>query len=257
MINAIVMPLLLAVSPADENSALQQALEQGEQVFNVTCATGYCHAINGGAGGGGARLAARGFDQEYIRSVVSNGRPGTAMPGFQNHLSPSDLEAVVAYVATLNGIDTPVISEGEADSGAPEQTELSAAAEHGRSLFHDALRGFARCSTCHQVQGSGVPAAEPIEQIPANAKDMRDLNTPQVATVTVAGEAMPGLLVSQSETRTLFYDLTIPPPVLRTVAPGSVAIQDDSEWRHAAVVESYSDAELELILQYLREAAGQ
>src|SRR5437764_13215530 len=44
----------------------QELARQGEQIFNKTCATGYCHTLKGGSGGGAPRLSARGFDEQYI-----------------------------------------------------------------------------------------------------------------------------------------------------------------------------------------------
>ncbi|OGT83084.1 MAG: hypothetical protein A3H91_14545 [Gammaproteobacteria bacterium RIFCSPLOWO2_02_FULL_61_13] len=246
------LTVLLAASPVADDAALQASLERGEQLFAMTCATGYCHAVGGGAGGGGARLAARGFTQDYIRTVATEGRAGTAMPGFKDRLSAAELDAVVAYVATLNGIERPDIGAA-GDAAATAVSALSEPAEKGRVLFHDSLRGFARCATCHQVRGSGVPAAEPITRVPADARELHALATPNVATVTIEGESMPGLVVSRGERGVLFYDLTLPPPVLRTVAAGGVAIEPGSRWRHADVIRSYSDAELLLILEYLRE----
>ena len=252
MIHTFLLPILLSLSPGSVNT-LQQTVERGEQVFTLTCATGYCHAINGGAGGGGARLAARGFSQEFIRKVVDSGRPGTAMLGFRDRLPAEDLQAVVAYVATLNGIETPLMDQGEVDDSASVPEKLSTRAVSGRVLFHDSLRAFARCSTCHQVQGSGVPVAESMAAIPANASALRGLQTPAIATFTLANDAMPALAVSRGENKVLFYDLTVSPPVLRSVNTGAVTMQVGSGWRHSAVVDSYSDKELELILHYLHE----
>jgi mono/diheme cytochrome c family protein len=249
---ALPLITMLAASPAADDAVLQAVVDRGEQVFNASCATGYCHAIRGGAGGGGARLAARGFSQEHIRTVAGEGRPGTAMPGFKDRLAKADLDAVVAYVATLNGIDRPDIGvAGEAP--ASSRPALSEQAEKGRALFHDSLRGFERCATCHQVRGSGVPVAEPIASVPASVRELHVLATPNVATVTTERESMPGLVVSRGEHSVLFYDLTIPPPVLRTVSPAGVSIEPGSRWAHGDVTRSYSDAELASILDYLRE----
>jgi hypothetical protein len=63
---------------------------------------------------------------------------------------------------------------------------------------------------------------------------------------------MPALIVSKKSNAVMFYDLTAPPPVLRTEAPASVQIRDGSPWRHASVIGAYSDAELAAILTYLR-----
>ena len=60
----------------------QELARQGEQIFNKTCATGYCHALKGGSGGGAPRLAARGFDEQYINTITTRGVPGTSMPPF-------------------------------------------------------------------------------------------------------------------------------------------------------------------------------
>jgi hypothetical protein len=50
----------------------------------------------------------------------------------------------------------------------------------------------------------------------------------------------------------MFYDLTSPPPVLRTWEPSAVKIAEGSSWRHATVTGSYNDQELSAILDYLR-----
>jgi mono/diheme cytochrome c family protein len=225
----------------------------GEKVFAQSCATGYCHGAKG-APAGAPRLAGRGFDQAYITSTITRGLPGTAMPAFGTTLSRADLAAVVGYVASLNGIANPTINLGPGSgAAAPAEAPLSAEAERGRALFFDAVRGFGRCSTCHEVNGIGIPVATPISNIPADAQALRALATPDVRTATVDGEAMPALIVSQGKTRALFYDLTSVPPVLRTVDPGALKVSPGSAWRHASVIGAYNDAELASILAYLRE----
>jgi mono/diheme cytochrome c family protein len=200
-------------------------------------------------------LAGRGFDQSYITSTIMRGLPGTAMPAFGTTLSRADLIAVVAYVAGLNGIANPSINLGLGPGAAgPAGPALSVEAERGRALFFDAVRGFGRCSTCHEVNGIGIPVTTSIEKIPAGAAALRALATPEVQTTTVDGEAMPALIVSQGKTRALFYDLTSVPPVLRTVDPDALKVSEGSAWRHASVTGAYNDAELASILAYLREA---
>jgi mono/diheme cytochrome c family protein len=241
--------LLLLMIPALGNS---QGV--GEKVFAQSCATGYCHGAKG-TPAGAPRLAGRGFDQAYIANTIMRGLPGTAMPGFVSTLSRADLVAVVAYVAGLNGIANPSINLGPGPGGAagPAEPALSAEAERGRALFFDALRGFGRCSTCHEVNGVGISVTTPIGKIPADAAALRALATPAVRTASVAGDAMPALIVSQAKTRALFYDLTSVPPVLRTVDPGALKVAEGGAWRHASVIGAYSVAELASILAYLRE----
>jgi mono/diheme cytochrome c family protein len=233
-----------------------ELVKQGETTFNKTCATGYCHALRGGTGGGAPRLAARGFDEPYINSVTTRGVTGTAMPGFAGTLARAELTAVVAYVATLNGIANPSLSFGPGGGrfgGSPEPAPPVEAAG-GRALFQDPVRGFGRCATCHEVNGIGIAVATPIAMIPVNAQALRGLATPHVSTVAAEGETMPALMVGKTVRSVMFYDLTSAPPVLRTIDPGRVKTADGSAWRHASVIGSYSDAELESILIYLRWA---
>ena len=232
---------------------MPELVKQGEAVFNKTCATGYCHAPRGGMGGGAPRLASRGFDEAYINSVTARGVSGTAMPGFAGALARPELTAVAAYVATLTGIANPNLSFGRGGGfGGPPATRLPAEAARGRTLFQDPVRGFGRCATCHEVNGIGIPVATPIATIPANAQALRALATPQVSTVTAGGESMPALVLSKTARSVIFYDLTSAPPVQRTIDPAGVKTAEGSVWRHALAIGSYSDAELEAILTYLR-----
>ncbi|HTR38376.1 MAG TPA: c-type cytochrome [Bryobacteraceae bacterium] len=251
------LALLLAVKALGWSQELAQVLKQGEQVFQRSCATGYCHGSKG-TSGGAPRLAGRGFDQSYISNTVTRGVPGTAMPAFGNTLSRPDLAAVVAYIASLNGIANPSVNPGPAAPGSvagPPEPELSPEAARGRDLFYDAVRGFARCSTCHEVSGMGIPVATPINKVPPTAAVLRALATPDVSTVTLDGESMPALVVSQGKSHALFYDLTSVPPVLRTVAPAALKVTSGSAWRHSSVIGSYDDTELSSILAFLRVAA--
>jgi mono/diheme cytochrome c family protein len=239
--------LLVPAIAAAQSSA--DLLKQGEDVFARTCANSYCHGPQG-AGGGAPRLAARDFDRAFINNTVTRGIPNTAMQSFSSSLSRPDLAAVVAYVAKLNGVSTPV---AEANSPAPAPAPaLSAGAVRGRDLFFDAVRGFARCATCHEVNGVGIPVAAPITAIPASAAALRALPTPRISTVTVSGEAMPALVLARRSQNVMFYDLSTPPPVLRTELPTGVDVREGSSWRHLSVTTSYKDDELSSILDYLR-----
>lgn len=232
---------------------LEQLVKRGETVFASTCATGYCHGPKGSAGGA-PRLAARGFDQNYIAGTLARGIPGTAMASFAATLSRADFTAVVAYLATLNGIANPSLAVSGSPPPAPAP-KLSPEAARGRALFSDAVRGFGRCSTCHEVNGIGISVATPISEIPANAGALRSLSTPQVSTATANSESMPVLVVGNTKRAVIFYDLTTVPPVLRTMDPAAVKIADGALWRHELVIASYNDPELAAILEYLRAAA--
>lgn len=241
------MKLLAMVCVMALSCAAQSVSKRGEQVFAKTCATGYCHGPKGGASGA-PRLAGRGFNKAYINGVVMGGVPGTGMPSFTATLSKADLAAVVAYVAMLNGA---IVAEPESET-ASTSAALTGEAARGAHLFTEAVRGFGRCSTCHQVGGFGISVAAPIAQVPASVAALKSLATPDVKTGTMAGESMPVLVLKEGKQGTLFYDLTSAPPVERNAEPGAVKITDGSNWRHASVIGSYSDAELEAILAYLR-----
>jgi mono/diheme cytochrome c family protein len=232
------LPWLLILMPA-------AAFAQGEKVFQTTCATGYCHGAKGEPGGA-PRLAARGFDQDYIRTTVTRGVPGTAMPAFGATLNARDLAAVVAYVAALNGI------AGGADR-APTRV-LSADASRGRELFSDATRSFGRCATCHEVEGIGIPVATPIANVPSSVTALRSLRTRRVMNMVVDGESFPGLLIGIEKQRMMFYDLTSLPPVERTLDRDRVKSTGTANWYHAGAFSSYNDAELSSILTYLQAA---
>jgi mono/diheme cytochrome c family protein len=245
------MWLLLVASIFVRAQSLQEVVRQGEQVFAKSCATGYCHGAKGSPGGA-PRLAGRGFDPPFIRETVIGGIRGTGMPGFAATLSRPELVAVIAYVATLNGIANPNVNAGPPGENAPSGPPLSGEATRGRELFSDAVRGFARCSACHEVNGIGIPVSTPISRLPATPQALRSLATSQVSTATLAGESMPVLLVSRTSRNVIFYDLTNSPPVLRTVDATSVTTADGSTWRHSSMIAVYNDTELAAILAYLR-----
>ncbi len=239
--------LLLLVSVVGWCQSPQDALRHGEQVFAKSCATGYCHGPKGTASGA-PRLAGRGFNQAYIMNVVARGISGTGMPSFATTLPRPDLTAVVAYVATLNGVANPDIgSEGAGDS-APT---LTGEAARGAQLFREATRGFGRCSTCHELAGFGISVAAPIAQVPASVAALKALATPNVKTGVMDGESMPVLVLKDGKQSTLFYDLTSAPPVQRNALPGSVKFTEGSSWRHSSVIAAYSDSELDEIVAYL------
>jgi len=218
-----IAPLMLAQSGAD--------------VFAKTCGSGYCHGANG-QGGGAPKLAARGFDEAYITSVTRAGVPGTAMQGYGTTLTRPEFAAVVAYVAGLNGI-APRTDQ-------PATKTVTGEAAKGRDLFSDPVRGFARCSTCHQVNGVGIAVAA-IGRIPL---DLRNITSSHVRFVQAGEEKFPALIVSQGGRRVSVYDLSVAPPVLRSFDSGEVKIGDPAALKHPDL--PYSEAELKSIGAFLR-----
>jgi mono/diheme cytochrome c family protein len=245
---------LLILPPLGQAQNVQEAVKRGEEIFNRTC-TGYCHGPKGQPGGA-PRLAGRGFDQDFIFNTVTQGVPGTRMVSFTKTLTRAEVVAVVAYVATLNDITNPDLTFkahfGEAPDFKPERSQLPLKAVPGHELFFDAVRGYGRCATCHEVNAMGIPVATAIDKVPEGVRALRAMATPQVQTATFEGETMPALVVSKGKERTVFYDLTSVPPVLRTADSSAVSISEGSAWNHASVLSSYNDAELASILEFLR-----
>jgi hypothetical protein len=173
------------------------------------------------------------------------------MQGFAAVLPEQELQAVIVYVASLNGIltDGTAIAVTGTDNAGPE---LSPAAVNGKFLLHESLRGFYRCATCHQVEGSGVPVADPITAVPDSVRALQRLPANKLVTARIGKETMPALVLKQGVERTIFYDLTSVPPVRRNVASAVVEISAGSRWRHASVLGTYTNQELGDILEYLR-----
>jgi hypothetical protein len=161
------------------------------------------------------------------------------MRGYGTVLARPDFNAVVAYVASLNGI--------EPRPAAPEMKPraLSPQAARGRELFFDSVRGVARCSTCHEADGIGIAVA-PIKAVP---RDLRAVSTDHIRTAAIDGDGFPALIVTQGGRRTVLYDLTVLPPVLRTVDAASLKIDGPAEWRHPT--SAYNDSEHRSILDFL------
>ncbi len=245
------MKLLTIICAMALSCAAQDIVKRGEQVFAKSCATGYCHGVRGQSSGA-PRLAGRGFNLAYINGVVARGIPGTGMSSFAAVLSRPDLTAVVAYVATLNGISNPNVGSDDEAASASTGPALTGEAARGALLFKEAVRGFGRCSTCHEVGGFGISVAAPIARVPASVAALKTLAAPNVKTGTMDGESMPVLVLSDGKQSALFYDLTSAPPVQRNALPGSVKFTDGSNWRHSSVIGAYNDSELAAILAYLR-----
>jgi putative heme-binding domain-containing protein len=109
-------------------------VEAGAKTFRSHCSP--CHGLKG-EGGSGPNLTTGHFyhatTDEELLNVISNGVPGTAMPG--NFYSPDRLWQVVAYVRSLSA------AAGQSANGDPK---------HGAELFN--TKG---CKGCHRINGVG------------------------------------------------------------------------------------------------------
>jgi putative heme-binding domain-containing protein len=110
----------------------------GRSTFNSSCAG--CHGLDGTGSdkavniSGSARV--RHLSDTQLASIISNGVPGTGMPGFHN-LSARQVRAVVDYLRSLQGK-----AEGRTLPGDPKR---------GKEIFF----GKSDCSSCHTISGQG------------------------------------------------------------------------------------------------------
>lgn len=238
--------LLLLASAALH--AQDAAIERGSQLYRTHCAVPYCHGPEGAAGRA-PRLIGHSYNVNSMYKVITWGIPGTGMPEFTTRLKTEEIADLVAYAMTLRG----------AASSAPAATPITPRtptpeAKAGRALFFDANRVGA-CGTCHELDGWGVPAGPDIAASPREQlTDLRRVSPGRVRTARPAGgePSFAGLLVENTEARVRVYDITGPLPVLRTFAPGQIALSPNTSWQHEQATRPYTNRELEIIGQYLR-----
>jgi mono/diheme cytochrome c family protein len=228
--------------------AARPDLELGRKIFDSTCAVGYCHGA-GGTANRGPRLRGRGFDRGYVDRVVRRGLPNTAMPGFEGRLGNTELEAVIEYVMSLNtGRPAEPGDPTAAPTGAAPAPVAAVLRPHpGQALFFDATREV-RCGTCHEVNGMGVHIApSPASAIlPAAVRRVRRARLKN-------NESFPALPAGERDGFIQLYDLSVPPPVLRTIEKSELLeLAPETSWNHAAVMAGYTPQELEQVLDFLK-----
>ena len=100
--------VLLVLSPtmalAQQQTATDPPLDGtqrlGRRLFTQSC--GVCHLkpqITATSFGPALSKDSLSGDAEALRTVISNGTP--RMPGFQHHFSPAEINAIAAYIKTM------------------------------------------------------------------------------------------------------------------------------------------------------------
>ena len=247
----ILVTLLLAQSAAPNLAA-------GERLFAQSCSVGYCHGV-AGAPGRGPRLRGRAFTQDYVYKVVADGIPNSAMPAWKDRFKDSDLRAVVAYVMSLASATDPAPPPNPMPPGAGPAalSRFNGPPQAGRGydLFFDASRDT-RCGVCHAIAGRGITIGPDLANSPGIPAGIRATNSRHVLTAKLKdGESFPALLAGQERDRTKLYDLSVPPPVLRTLDRSEIeSLTPNPNWSHRQIVASYTPAQLEDITTYIRWA---
>lgn len=221
--------------------AQSQAVKRGAEIFSATCASAYCHGVEGSAGRA-PQLAGRASAASTLFGVILNGRPAAGMPGFSQQLKSEDIEAVTQYVLSLSNLS----------SAKPSGPVLPPAAEKGRALFFSAAR-LGGCGRCHELDNLGSPIGPDLRTLARER--LRNLRAVSAARVVMVGpvdeDPFPALVAEQTPERIRVYDLGSPLPVLRTFRPAQVRIMPGKGWSHASAAQAYSDTELEAISGYL------
>ncbi|MBM3775505.1 MAG: c-type cytochrome [Acidobacteria bacterium] len=252
----IALALLLLQAPDP------RTLAEGERIFAQSCSVGYCHGV-AGAAGRGPRLRGRSFERRYLEQVTRDGIPNSAMPGWKGKLSEPQIQAVVDYVASLAGASEQappanLMPPGTGPAALPSFQGPPAAAV-GHALFFDAASD-SRCGACHSLGGRGIAAGPDLSGIAKKSarelgEAIRAARSRHVLWVKAAGgDAFPALLAAQDAVWTKLYDLTTPPPVLRTFARAEVSLAPYQDWRHSDLARHLSDSQLEALATYIRWA---
>jgi mono/diheme cytochrome c family protein len=246
--------VLLALSSAAAVLAQQDPYQEGAKVFKLTCAQGYCHG-SGGTQGRAPKLIGQNYEAAAVRKIVEAGVSGTGMPAFKDRLNAEQMNAVLFYVVRISGGDASKVNLTAAGAGAGKQ--MPADALKGKSAFFDALKGVNRCSTCHALEDIGLPVGPNLSTGgPYTAAAIRAGKdaTVRLATVAAFKDSFPALVAEQRGDWLKVYDLTVAPPVLRTLNKSEVKFAGGATWKHTEATKAYTDSELEAVAAYLNWA---
>lgn len=246
----ISLPVLVAAANR-VGSALQanrrltdpQLIAEGARLFGPSCGNAYCHGT-GGNGGGAPRLRGKDLEAAYVFKSISNGIPGTPMPGFKAELSEEQIWRLVAFVVSdaktnatvdsaLNSPTTPSATAPRNSGEAKLASALVGSPQAGKALFFDSSRPNS-CHACHSFQGEGATIGPDLSAAASrSARDLflsiilvRDIKDSRYAAITVSlrsGEKIFGVKKEEDAESLRIYDTTELPAVLRTVQKDDIA----------------------------------
>ncbi len=137
-----------AQTPGPATVYPQADIAYGSRIYRPQCPA--CHGPAGDAIAGVDLRAGRfkrvSSDTD-LRSTVTTGVPGTAMPPFK--FNASELGGIVAYVRNMHDFDSAKVAVGDPD--------------RGQGLFD----GSGKCTSCHRVNGKGARVASELSGIGA------------------------------------------------------------------------------------------
>jgi mono/diheme cytochrome c family protein len=182
------------------------SLSLGFTVYAENCAA--CHNANASG-----TLIAPALDTPQLRdtpledlvNIVNNGVPGTLMAGWEQALSPSEIDAVLPLIlrwpeVLQAGVEFPEVELATIPSS-PERVA------EGEALFQIA------CKSCHGAGAYGSPMAPALN----NALFLEE--TPDAAIYQIIAGGVPGTLMPAWGTRLTDYDLQTLVAYLRSFEP--------------------------------------
>ncbi|HTS34775.1 MAG TPA: c-type cytochrome [Candidatus Solibacter sp.] len=189
LVSALLCCVSLSFSQDSWEEDFQSKPPAGKSTFNSTCAG--CHGLDGRGSEKAPGIANSGRVQHLtdaqISNVISNGVPGTGMPGF-HALTAAQVRSLVSYLRLLQG------------RGIARQ--LPGNAERGKAIFS----GKGECSSCHVVSGEGgflgpdltaygsEKSSEEIQKALLNSARMIPVGYKPAAVITRDGTRIEGLI---------------------------------------------------------------
>lgn len=193
--------------------------EAGEKLFEVSCRV--CH---GEAGVGNRAPALRGnrLTMEYVSKVIAEGKPGTMMPRFEKAFSGEQIRQLAVYIRSVQRPDSPWAA-------------LRGTAGPGERVFFDPAQTHS-CHVCHSFRGRGARIGpdltaklkgktpreifEKIVIVPHRSADPAYIS---VALQMRGGERLVGIRGEETPTELRFYDTSVLPPRVVTLAKADIA----------------------------------
>jgi len=223
---------------ADARLKDPQFISEGAKLFATSCGNAYCHGT-GGAGGGAPRLRGKDLEANFVFKAISNGIPGSSMPGFRSELSEEQIWKLVAFVVADSKTGPalkPETPEGNKPASQPSATpkliapatpaDIVGNAQAGKALFFDSAQQKS-CGSCHAVQGEGTSIGPDLSKSERKPRDLflsiifpHELKDSRYAVVTLTlrnGDKVAGVKKDEDGESIRVYDTTELPAVLRTV----------------------------------------
>ena len=188
-----------------------EALGSGLLIYAENCAA--CHGPNGAGSVIAPALDSaklRESPREELAQLVNNGVPGTIMAGWQNMLSPEQIDSVIDLIYRWEEMIQAGIEFPE-----PEVFQITSSSEmieDGRQLFNIA------CKSCHGADAYGSPMA------PALNNQLFLSDTPDAAIYQIVAGGVPNTLMPAWGSRLTDYDLQSLAAYLRSFEPTAPAI---------------------------------